>query len=108
MAESLDLEKYFDVYDITDLDIQDANQGYSEDEFDDMESLRALKILFQRHHIIKKIFLCCLLTLDADGSRADHSRWNIALEEIQRISVVTANAEETLRGILSEEDRMSP
>ncbi len=42
------LEKYHDIYDISDFDITDALEGYSETEFEDMESLKSLKVAAAR------------------------------------------------------------
>lgn len=104
LAEQLDLEKYYDVYDISDFDIQEAQQGYTENEFEDMESLRVLKILVARLHIARKIFLCCLLALEADGGKPDFLRWGTAVDEISALTSTTADAEERLRRILGEEE----
>jgi hypothetical protein len=103
-TEVVDLEKYYDIYDISDVDFAEAMLGYSDAEFEDHESLRVLKILTARFHIMRKIFLCSLMALDATGERTDFSRWRNAVEEIQGLSEVTADAEEKLRTILSEEE----
>jgi hypothetical protein len=104
LAEQLDLEKYYDVYDINELDLQDAKLGYKETELDDNESLRALKIHVARLHTLRKVFLCCLLALEADGGKPDFVRWGIALDEIHAVVQVTAEAEERMRRILGEEE----
>ena len=104
LAEQLDLEKYYDVYDISDLDMQEARQGYAETEFEDKESLRVLKILVARLHIIRKVFLCCLLALEADGGKPDFLRWSTAVDEINALASVTGEAEDRLRRILGEEE----
>ena len=104
LAEQIDLEKYYDVYDISDLDIQEARQGYAETEFEDKESLRVLKILVARLHTIRKAFLCCLLALEADGGKPDFLRWSTAVDEINALTSVTDEAEERLRRILGEEE----
>lgn len=103
LAELLDLEKYYDIYDITDLDLQEAGLGYVENEFDDAESLRALKILVARFHTIRKVFFCCLLALDADGAKPDFYRWGTTVDEIQALALVTNEANDRLYRILGEE-----
>ena len=45
-----DLEKYLDVYEISNPDMQEAALGYSESEFDDAETLKVLRILQQGRH----------------------------------------------------------
>jgi hypothetical protein len=104
LAEQVDLEKYYDIYDINELDLQEASLGCEESEFDDKESLRVLKILAARLHTIRKVFLCCLLALDADGGKPDFARWSTAVDEIHAVGLVTGVAEERLRRILSEEE----
>jgi hypothetical protein len=104
LAELVDLEKYFDVYDISDMDLQEASLGFSEMEFEDLESLRVLKILAARLHIIRKVLFCCLLALDADGGKPDFLRWSTAVDEMQEISSMTGDAEDHLRRILGEEE----
>lgn len=103
-TEQLDLEKYYDIYDISDVDFAEAMLGYSEAEFEDLESLRVLKILAARFHTARKIFLCCLMALDADGGKPDFLRWSTAIDEIHGICAITGSAEERLRRILSEEE----
>ncbi len=104
LAETLNLEKYYDVYDISDADMQEALLGYSESEFEDLESLRVLKILASRSVTLRKMFLCCLLALPADGTKDDYTRWRTALDEIKELCALTANGENQLRSVLEQED----
>jgi Mysoin-binding motif of peroxisomes len=103
-SEEMDLEKYFDIYDVSDTDFSEAMLGYSETEFDDIESVRVLKILTARFHTARKIFLCCLMALDAHGGKPDFLRWSNAVDEIRIVSTVTNEAELRLREILTEEE----
>jgi len=103
-AEHMDLEKYYDIYDISDSDLSEAMLGYSDSEFENVDSLRALKILAARFHTTRKIFLCCLLALDAHGGKPDFLRWGTAVDKIHAVGVVTGEAEERLHRILSEEE----
>lgn len=100
----MDLEKYFDIYDISDSDFTEAMTGFSESEFEDAESLRVLKILAARFDITRKIFLCCLMALDADGGKPDFVRWTTAVDEIHGLAMVIGDAEDRLRRILNEEE----
>jgi hypothetical protein len=100
----LDLEKYFDIYDISDTDFSEAMSGYSQTEFDDIGSVLVLKILAARFHTARKIFLCCLMALEADGGKSDFLRWSAAVDEIHGVGFVTNQAEHRLREILTEEE----
>lgn len=106
-SEQTDLEKYLDIYEISDFDISDANRGFSDDEFDDPESLRALKIVASRFHTVRKVFLCALLALDASGENQDLLRWTTAVEALRSLNATTSTAHVKLRDILSEEESKS-
>ncbi|KAM5383612.1 hypothetical protein ACJZ2D_001849 [Fusarium nematophilum] len=103
-AEQTDLEKYYDIYDITDFDMSDARSGFSDDEFDDPESLRTLKILGARFFIVRKLFLCALLALDASGDANDLLRWTTAVESLLSLNMTTQSAHNRLQDLLGEEE----
>lgn len=103
-AEEMDLEKYCDIYDINENDMGELLSEKSEPEIDDAESLRGLKILAARFHIARKLFLCCLMALDAHGGKPDFLRWSTAVDEIHGAAIVTEDAEERLHRILGEEE----
>ena len=101
-SEQLDLEKYYDIYDVSDLDISDALHGFREDDFEDAESLRTMKIAAARFHTIRKIFLCALLALEANGDDSDYLRWSTAVEGLRTLNSTTKASYERLHGILGE------
>ncbi|CAG7556993.1 unnamed protein product, partial [Fusarium equiseti] len=103
-AEQTDLEKYYDIYDITDFDMSDARRGLSDEDLEDPESLRTLKILAARFSTIRKLFLCALLALDADTDTNDLLRWTTAVESLLSLNSSTQAAHSRLQSILSEED----
>ncbi|PQE14135.1 proliferating cell nuclear antigen protein [Rutstroemia sp. NJR-2017a BVV2] len=104
LADEMNLDKYYDVYDISDMDFSEAMLGFSGNEFEDQESVRVLKILAARFHTIRKVFLCCLLAFDADGGKPDFHRWSVAVDELHALNFITVDAESRLRSILSEEE----
>ncbi|KOS16737.1 hypothetical protein ESCO_004806 [Escovopsis weberi] len=101
-SEQTELEKYFDMYDISDFDMSDARQGFNAADFEDAESLRTLKILAARFHTTRRMFLCALLALDANGQEPDLPRWTAAVEALRSASARTKLAYERLQAILSE------
>ncbi|KAJ6445850.1 proliferating cell nuclear antigen [Purpureocillium lavendulum] len=103
-SEQTELEKYYDMYDVSDLDMSDALQGFSEEEFDDPESLRTLKILAARFHTTRKMVLCALLAFDANGESTDLLRWSTAVESLRRLNVTTKESYARMQSILSEEE----
>ncbi|KAL5087298.1 Mysoin-binding motif of peroxisomes domain-containing protein [Trichoderma afarasin] len=103
-AEQMELEKYYDMYDVSDFDISDSRLGFNAAEFDDLESLRTLKILAARFHTTRKMLLCALLALDANGEAKDLLRWTAAVESLKSVNITTKSVFEKLQGILSEEE----
>ena len=99
-----DLEKYLDIYEIGRQDVQEATVGFYADEFDDNESLKALRMWQYRFTVLRKVFLCSLLSLEADGGRPDFGRWKSAVEQMERIAVVTGESAEKINLILQEEE----
>lgn len=108
LGVDVELDKYYDIYELSTTDIQQAEFGYCEGEFSDMETLKALKTLIHRVFTLRKVFLCALLALDADGGKPDFARWGAATAELQNMIVMTTTAEARIRGILSEEQREWP
>lgn len=106
LSEQLDLEKYYDVYDITDFDISDAMQGFPEDATEEAESLRVLKIAAARFHTIRKLLLCALLAFEATGDNSDFVRWSTAAQCLNQLSSLTGDCYERLRLLLSDEESM--
>ncbi|KUI66252.1 Rhomboid protein 1, mitochondrial [Cytospora mali] len=107
-SEQLDLERYYDIYDISDLDMSDAQQGYSETEFEDMESLRTLKIAASRFHVLRKMFLCALLSMEAQGDDTDFLRWTTVVESLRMVNEGMTSAYQRLGSILGEESFPAP
>jgi hypothetical protein len=103
-ADAVSVEKYHDVYEITDFDVRDAMAGVSDKEFHDMESLRTLKIYAARFAALRKMFLCALLALDAIGDGKDLVPWTTAAEGLAQVNTATRAAYERLRSILTEEE----
>jgi hypothetical protein len=98
-----DLDKYLDVYEITYQDITEAYLGFSTSEFEDSESLKALRILQARLNILRRVALCALLSMEADGGRTDFTRWKTAVETMERLAAVSGEWAEKTNKLLDEE-----
>ncbi|KAL2885411.1 proliferating cell nuclear antigen [Ceratocystis lukuohia] len=103
-CEQLDLEKYYDIYDVSDLDMSDALQGFSSIDLEDGESLRVLKILAARFQTIRKMFLCSLLALDVKSESDDLLRWTTVVEALRTLNETTRNTFDRLSNILSDDE----
>lgn len=102
-SEATQLEKYYDMYDVSDFDVSDALQGPGEADSDDAESLRALKVLAARFHTTRKMLLCGLLALDAGGQGGELLRWGAAVEALRELNAATRTSYDGVRVILSEQ-----
>ena len=102
-ALDVDLEKYYDIYEIsrTDMELAAEIAGDDKIEMEEVDTLKALRYQLQNLHIVRKLFLCSLLALDADGGKSDFVRWASATETMARVSVesmkMTLEVEDVLR-----------
>jgi hypothetical protein len=104
LADTNDLEKYYDIYDVSPAELRDAETS-PELGAEDSYSLRSLRNIFTRFYTVRKSILCCLLSLGADGEESDITRWSTAIEEMRNIVSITATYTKRLADILNEQDR---
>ena len=109
LAVEVDLERYHDIYEISVSDIQDVTNLSPSSPTAPVphEDLKTLKITLHKLHILRKLFLCSLLALDANGGKPDFLRWTTATEIMHTLSTKTAESALNLTKILSEEQRFS-
>ena len=99
------MEKYLDVYDINNPDLQEAALGFSENEFDDAETLKSLRTLQYRLSTLRRVYLCSLLALEADGGKPDFTRWSVAVHSMTSSASPTGDWSEKINRILAEEEQ---
>ncbi|KAB8276642.1 Mysoin-binding motif of peroxisomes-domain-containing protein [Aspergillus minisclerotigenes] len=104
VTDNDNLAKYYDIYDVSEEELAEAELALAERATEDQYSLRALRTLFGRLYIVRKSILCCLLALGADGGGSDIARWTIAIEQMQDLAEVTGKNTEKMTNILNEED----
>lgn len=105
LTDSTNLEKYYDIYDLSREDLAEAETGLADRVTEDQYSLRALRTLFGRLYSVRKSILCCLLALSADGGAPDIGRWSVAVEEMRNLATATGIYTAKMTGILNEDDR---
>lgn len=103
LIEADDIDRYFEIYDIS---YQDADEASGPDALgvleDDGESLKSLRVLSYRAGVLRRVILCSLLALDADGGKLDFARWRAATNIMGELSKAVAGSAERIRLILSE------
>ncbi|KAL2357714.1 Mysoin-binding motif of peroxisomes-domain-containing protein [Cryomyces antarcticus] len=102
-----DIEKYFDIYDISNQDLREAALGCPEIEDDDVDSLKVLRVLQYRLSTLRRVVMCSLLALEADGGKPDFHRWRMAVEIMNQLSTVMVMSSEKLGSVLNEEERFT-
>lgn len=98
-----DLAKYFEVYDVN---TQDVHEASGDDALtvleDDPESLKSLRVLSYRAGVLRRVTLCALMALEADGGKPDFYRWRVATEAMQSMTDTLTPSAQRIRQILSE------
>ena len=105
-AATLDLEKYYDIYEISRTDLEDAElvANVEPAEIEDADTLHDLKVGLQKLHLLRKLLLCTLLALDADGSRLDYRRWSVAVEMMCTFNSVTVRMTSYIDEVMGQEE----
>ncbi|KAL8740378.1 MAG: hypothetical protein Q9190_006916 [Brigantiaea leucoxantha] len=77
LAVEIDLEKYSDIYEISQSDIQDAEgiQNTYDCVLEDEYTLKGLKTALQSSHSLRKLLLCSLLAINSNGTKSDSAKW---------------------------------
>lgn len=104
-----DLDKYYDIYEITRTDREDTEHFTRTEvvESEEAESLKYFKTGLAKLHIMRKLFLCGLLALEADGGKTDFARWPAAVETMKTLSSETSAVVAIVDEILQEDGERS-
>lgn len=104
-----DLERFLDVYDIPHHAIQEAlNPDLAQTEGeDDEESLKSLRLIGYQYTTLRRVVLCSLMSLEADGGKPDFPRWWAAIETMTSLSVTTATWAGKLNELIRETEQFT-
>lgn len=105
MADEVDLERYYDIYEVSRRDIQEVELGLTAGETDDQESLRTLRGLLSKLYVWRKLVLCLLLALHADGGKPDFPKWSTAVAEMHALTALNAECSQKITALLEEEEK---
>ena len=103
------MDKYYDIYEITRTDREDTEHftGTEVVESEETESLKYFKTGLAKLHVMRKLFLCGLLALEADGGKTDFARWPAAVETMQTLSSETFTVVATIDMNMQEDGEQS-
>lgn len=105
-AATLDLDKYYDIYEISRTDLEDAELVAHVEltEIENADTLQDLKVSLQKLHILRKLVLCALLAFEADGSKSDFRRWSVAVEMMSSMTSLTVRMISNIDAVMGEEE----
>ena len=75
-------------------------------EFEDQESLRALRVMQWRFAVLRRVFLCSLLCLQADGSKTEFAPWRSAVSAMESLATTSGAWAEKVNDILREDEQL--
>jgi hypothetical protein len=101
-------ERQIEIHEVADPDIQESFSGATISEIEDQESLRALRTMHLRFSVLRRVFLCYLLSLEANGSGDDIQPWKATLEAIESLAKSTGEQAEKLNDMLREDEKHNP
>ena len=107
LADDIDLERYYGIYEISRKAVLEAESSPTADDVDDKYSLRALRDLLSRLYLWRKLVLCVLLALHADGGKPDFPRWSSAVGEMETLAALNAESAQTVTALLEDEEKQS-
>lgn len=73
---------------------------------DDPESLKSLRVVSYQYSTLRRVVLCSLMSLEADGGNPDFPRWAAANQIMNSLSLVAASWAEKLSALLREVEGM--
>ena len=104
-ANGTDLEKYYDIYEISRIDGVSAETIATSSSAgkEVPNSLNGLKRLLSNLHLMRKLVLCSMLALDTCGVHKDVAQWPAAIQAMQSLTSLTNGAAQHLDRLLSAE-----
>lgn len=102
-----DLDRYLEVYDVRIEQIHDAQHGSTHALANEvnLESLAGLRASQQRYNILRRLFLCSLLSLPASGRKEDVARWRVAIAELENLDTIISQVVQNLQDLVTQEER---
>ena len=106
-AVTVELEKYYDLYEISQADLLDIEAQKCSlertEKGEEGETLKVIKSRMLKLYLTRKLFLCSLLALDATGGHRDFKVWPAATEYLRHFSHLTAKCSLELERRLGDE-----
>lgn len=101
LAVEADLEKYYDIYEISRSEMLEAEEFTDMDAIESSEdTLKTFKTGLQKLYLARKLFCCSLLALSADGGTVDFAKWSTATRIMKDLTIeagkATQDMDETL------------
>ena len=103
-AVALDLEKYFEIYEISHIDLEGWTNGSdaADNEYAPAQTLDELRSLSRKIFHSRRLLLCTLLALNAEGGRTGLAAWSSAAFAMSSISAMIDQASSDLSNTIDE------
>lgn len=108
LVDDIILERFLDVYDVRNEDLREAGFGYTENAEEDPEGLKSLRLCQARYATLRRLLLCCLLSLDANGRSLNATRWRVAISQMELLATESKSQSEKLIMLLGDEESTFP
>lgn len=103
-ASQDDLERFLDVYDIREDDLEDALLSSTSIEGDEAETLKQLRDHQSHLSTFRRLLICTLLSIPATGRKEDAVRWRTVVRWLEQLGLTLGQTGQTIAKLLQDEE----
>ena len=104
LANSVDLDKYHEIYDISKQDVQELIIHSRPEAVDEPPSLKTLRYSLQRAFLARQLVLCDLLAVSPQLKSDDVENWRTILQNVSGLAELLRESSAALNTSLTKED----
>lgn len=104
-ANSDDLERFLDVYDVHEDDLTDALSPPVTSLEEQSGTLAELRLHQSRMSTLRRLVICTLLSIPATGRKEDATRWRSSVHEMVKLSTLLGTTSQEIVKLLHDEER---
>jgi hypothetical protein len=104
LATAGDVNKYHEIYDVSEQDIQEMSSHIRPEALDEGASLKALRCCLRRMFLARQLVLCDLLAISPQLEGDDIEKWRTVLQQVSILAELLHNEAAALSTSLTKED----
>jgi hypothetical protein len=104
LANARDVNKYHEIYDISEQDIQERSSHIRPEALDEGASLKVLRYCLRRTFLARQHVLCDLLAVSPQLESDDIEKWRTVLQQVSTLAGLLHNETAALSASLTQED----